>query len=35
MDYLEHINIRLDKSEVIYYGGICLIFYFIGAGMLD
>ena len=28
MDYLENINIRLDKSEVIYYGGICLILYF-------
>ena len=28
MDYLENINIRLDKSEIIYYGGICLVLYF-------
>lgn len=28
MDYLENINIRLDQSEIIYYGGICLILYF-------
>ena len=28
MDYLENINLNLNRSDIIYYGGICIFIYF-------